>query len=255
MRFLVVVILIVWNLPAIAQQSNLDEKIMAAMAGDIRTEAEIARDKNRKPIDTLNFFQLKDDMRVLELIPGGGWYTKILAPTLRENGELYVAIINMNWLGYTQEKLTSWLYRMISDQDGFDRVKVLQINAGREQTGNISAFDFGVENIDLAVTFRNMHNFTPEGRGNINAAVFDSLKSGGLFGIVDHSKRHMEPMNNENRRRVDPVQIIHEVLAVGFEFVDFSDLHYRPDDELRFEVGRKTVTGNTDRFTLLFRKP
>jgi len=255
MRFLVVVILIVWNLPAIAQQSTLDEKIMAAIAGDIRTEAEIARDKNRKPIDTLNFFQLKDDMRVLELIPGGGWYTKILAPTLRENGELYVAIINMNWLGYTQERLSSWLYRMISDQDGFDRVKVLQINAEREQTGNISAFDFGVENIDLAVTFRNMHNFTPKGRGNINAAVFNSLKSGGLFGIVDHSKRHMEPMNNENRRRVDPVQIIHELLAVGFEFVDFSDLHYRPDDELRFEVGRKTVTGNTDRFTLLFRKP
>ena len=99
MRFLVVVMLIVWNLPAIAQQSNLDEKIMAAMAGDTRTEAEIARDKNRKPIDTLKFFQLKDDMRVLELIPGGGWYTKILAPTLRENGELYVAIIIMNWLG------------------------------------------------------------------------------------------------------------------------------------------------------------
>ena len=62
-------------------------------------------------------------------------------------------------------------------------------------------------------------------------------------------------MTNENRRRVDPVQIIHEVLGAGFQFVDFSDLHYRPDDELRFEVGRKTVTGNTDRFTLLFRKP
>ena len=255
MRFLVVVILIVWNLPAIAQQSNLNEKIMAAMVGDTRTEAEIARDKNRKPIDTLKFFQLKDDMRVLELIPGGGWYTKILAPTLRENGELYVAIINMNWLGYTQENLSSWLYQMISDQDGFDHVRVLQIDAGREQTGSISVFDFGVENIDLAVTFRNMHNFTPKGRGNINTAVFNSLKSGGLFGIVDHSKRHMEPMTNENRRRADPVRIIHEVLAAGFEFVDFSDLHYRPDDELRFEVGRKTVTGNTDRFTLLFRKP
>ena len=65
----------------------------------------------------------------------------------------------------------------------------------------------------------------------------------------------MEPMTGENRRRADPVQIIHEALAAGFKFVDFSDLHYRADDELRFEVGRKTVTGNTDRFTLLFRKP
>jgi predicted methyltransferase len=65
----------------------------------------------------------------------------------------------------------------------------------------------------------------------------------------------MEPMTNENRRRADPVQIIKEVLAAGFEMVDYSDVHYRPDDELRYEVGRKTVTGNTDRFTLLFRKP
>ncbi len=248
MRFLPVAMLVVWSLPSDAQQSNVNEKIMAAMADDIRTEAEIARDKNRKPVDTLEFFQLEDDMRVLELMPGGGWYTKILAPTLRENGELYVAI----GTGRVQENLLS--------QDGFDHVRVLQIDAERERTGpfrtgNISAFDFGVSKVDLAVTFRNMHNFTPEGRRNINAAVFDSLKSGGLFGIVDHTKRHMELMTNENRRRADPVQIIHEVRAAGFEFVDFADLHYRPDDELRFEVGRKTVTGNTDRFTLLFRKP
>jgi predicted methyltransferase len=107
----------------------------------------------------------------------------------------------------------------------------------------------------MALTFRNMHNFTPEGRANVNAAVFKALKSGGLYGVVDHSRRHMEPMTNENRRRADAVQIIKEVLAAGFEFVDYSDVHYRPDDELRYEVGRKTVTGNTDRFTLLFRKP
>ena len=65
----------------------------------------------------------------------------------------------------------------------------------------------------------------------------------------------MEPITRESRRRVDVVQIMKEVLAAGFEFVDYSDLHYRPDDELRYEVGRRSVTGNTDRFTLLFRKP
>jgi predicted methyltransferase len=65
----------------------------------------------------------------------------------------------------------------------------------------------------------------------------------------------MEPMTAENRRRADVVEIMKEVLAAGCEFVDYSDLHYRPDDELRYEVGRHTVTGNTDRFTLLFRKP
>ena len=248
MRFLLVAMLAVWSLPAIAQQSNVKERVMAAMADDIRNEAEIARDRNRKPVETLEFFRLEDDMRVLELLPGGGWYTKLLAPTLRENGELYIAI----GTDRVQENLLS--------QDGFDRVKVVAIGAELERTGpfrtvNISAFDFGVRDVDLAVTFRNMHNFTPEGRRNMNSAVFDALKSGGLFGVVDHTKRHMEPMTNENRRRADPVQIIHETLTAGFEFVDFADLHFRPDDELRYEVGRKTVTGNTDRFTLLFRKP
>lgn len=236
------------SLPAHADQASASEKIKAAMASPIRTEAEIARDGNRKPVETLAFLRLRDNMRVLELLPGGGWYTKLLAPTLREHGELYEAI----GTGQIQQELLP--------QKGFDRVKVLQIGAVPERSGpfrtnQLAPFDFGVVDLDLALTFRNMHNFTPEARRNIDAAVFRSLRSGGLYGIVDHTRRHMEPMTDENRRRSDPVQIIHEVLAAGFEFVDYSDLHYRPDDELRYEVGRKTVTGNTDRFTLLFRKP
>jgi predicted methyltransferase len=248
MRFLSIVVLAFWGLVAIAQQPDVKDKIMAAMADEIRTEAEVERDRNRKPVETLKFFGLKDDMRVLELMPGGGWYTKLLAPVLRENGKLYVAIS------------TSRVQRDLLPMDGFDHVQVLDIGVSGERDGpfrtnNIPAFEFGVSDVDLAVTFRNMHNFTPEARRNMNAAVFKALKSGGLFGVIDHSKRHMEPMTAENRRRADPVQIIHELTGTGFEFVDFADLHYRPDDELRFEVGRKTVTGNTDRFTLLFRKP
>ncbi len=89
----------------------------------------------------------------------------------------------------------------------------------------------------------------------MNAAVFAALRSGGLYGVIDHTLRHLEPMTSENRRRVDVVQVIKEAQAAGFKLVDYSDLHYRPDDELRYEVGRATVTGNTDRFTLLFQKP
>jgi predicted methyltransferase len=107
----------------------------------------------------------------------------------------------------------------------------------------------------MALTFRNVHNFDAESRARMNRAVFDALKSGGLYGVVDHTKRHMEPENPENRRRIDPVLVIKEMLDIGFEFVGYSDLHYRADDELRYEVGRRTVTGNTDRFTFLFRKP
>ena len=119
----------------------------------------------------------------------------------------------------------------------------------------VDEFEFGVRNLDLVVTFRNLHNFGKEDRDEINRNVFRSLKRGGLYGVVDHTRRHMEPPTFENRRRIDPVVVIKDMLDVGFEFVAFSDLHFRPDDELEYEVGRRTVTGNTDRFTLLFRKP
>lgn len=66
-------------------------KLKAAMAAKIRSEAEIDRDRNRKPVETLKFFGLRDNMKVVELIPGGGWYTKLLAPVLADKGELVVA--------------------------------------------------------------------------------------------------------------------------------------------------------------------
>lgn len=65
----------------------------------------------------------------------------------------------------------------------------------------------------------------------------------------------MEADNGENRRRIDPVMVVKELLDEGFEFVGYPDLHFRADDELEYEVRRKTVTGDTDRFTMLFRKP
>ena len=75
-----------------ATAGEIDAKVEAAMTAEGRPEADVARDRNRRPLETLKFFGLEDDMRVLELIPGGGWYTRILAPVLAENGEFYVAI-------------------------------------------------------------------------------------------------------------------------------------------------------------------
>lgn len=218
------------------------------MASDTSTEEEIVWDERRMPVETLGFVRLEDDMRVIELLPGRGWHTKLLAPTLREHGGRYVATG------------TGRLARDLLTQDSFDRVNVLEIGVGPERNGPfgtnyIPACEFGVTDVDLVLTFRNLHNFTPGGRRNINAAVFAALRSGGLYAVVDHTKRHMEPVTNENRRRIEPVRIIHETPGAGFGIIAYSGLHYGPHDELRFEVGRKTVTANTDRFTLLFRRP
>lgn len=244
----VVTLFFCWASAPVVAQTALEQKLEAALNAEGRPVRDKERDANRRPIETLEFFQFRDDMRVLELLPGGGWYTRILAPVLRDNGELYVAIGTRR----VKENLMT--------EPGFDKINVVDVDIdfnrdGPFGTNNVSEFSLPVDRIDLALTFRNMHNFTPEARKIINAAVFDSLKRGGLYGVVDHTQRHMEPMTRESRRRADPVLIIREMLDAGFEFVDYSDLHYKPDDELRYEVGRKSVTGNTDRFTLLFRKP
>ena len=197
-------------------------------------------------LETLKFFGLKPGMRVLELVPGGGWYTKLLAPVLREDGKLFVAI----GTGRVKDRLL--------DKPGFDAIEIVAEDAKIERRGGLAAIDeldLGVRRIDLALTFRNLHNFDPASRDVINKAVFKVLKRGGLYGVVDHTRRHMQKDDPENRRRMDPVLAIKEIQAAGFELVDFSDLHYRLDDELRYEVGRRSVSGNTDRFTLLFRKP
>ncbi|MEE8078713.1 MAG: hypothetical protein V3T18_06925, partial [Pseudomonadales bacterium] len=91
-KFLKTSVLAALVLLAPAGFADLKEAVEAAMASDIRTEAEKARDANRKPAETLAFFQMTEDMRVLELLPGGGWYTKILAPVLEDNGKLFVTV-------------------------------------------------------------------------------------------------------------------------------------------------------------------
>jgi predicted methyltransferase len=228
--------------------NEIDAKVEAALAADARPEADVVRDRNRRPLETLNFFGLKDDMTVIELLPGGGWYTRVLAPVLAENGKLYVAIG------------TGRTGRTVLTEAGFENVTVLETtdNVHRPEGAryyHLDDFEFGVSDVDMVLTFRNMHNFDAESRARMNTQVFKVLKPGGLYGVVDHTKRHMEPENHENRRRIDPVLVIQELTGLGFEFVGQSDLHYRADDELEYEVGRRSVTGNTDRFTLLFRKP
>lgn len=246
MRLSIPFILLV--LAGIAQAGEIDAKVEAALAAESRPEADVERDRNRRPLETLKFFGLEDDMTVLELLPGRGWYTRVLAPVLAENGKLYVA------LG------TGTISKTVLTETGFEKVQVIETDANvRRPEGSryyaLDDFEFGKSGVDMVLTFRNMHNFDAESRDRLNRAVFDVLKPGGLYGVVDHTKRHMEPENPENRRRIDPVLVIKEMLDIGFEFVGYSDLHYRPDDELRFEVGRRTVTGNTDRFSLLFKKP
>jgi predicted methyltransferase len=232
-----------------APLSPLGEKIQQAMDSDVRSDAEKSRDKNRQPIKTLEFFGLKDDMRVIELVPEGGWYTKILAPVLAENGTLYLSIG------------TRQLGTLLKDNPSMSKAEVLPLKGvhfaqtdvrGVNELGELS---LGVTDVDLILTFRNLHNFDAPSQMHIHEAAFAALKPGGHYGVIDHTRRHNAPFTVEGWRRLDPVTVILQAQAAGFELVKSSDLHYRPDDELRYDTSRKTIKANSDRFMLLFRRP
>lgn len=235
--------------PSIAQaDADTDAKIEAALQLEYRTDQERARDRNRQPLQALQFMGLRDDMRVFEFGPGGGWYTKILGPVLKDKGHLST--------GYPEE----WLASLDDLMTSPNMAEVRRVNLDVVWDYDIRAFDFdGVDfetdDLDMFLNIREYHNLLGPERAEFNKAVFDALKPGGAYIVIDHTRRHMQSENPENWRREDPVTVLVEIQAAGFELVKTSDMFYRPDDTLDYEVGRSTVTGNTDRFFFVFKKP
>ena len=127
-------------LAALAQAGEIDAKVGAALAAESRPQADVERDRNRKPLATLKFFGLEDDMTVIEVLPGGGWYTRVLAPVLSENGKLYVAL----GTGRVSENVLT--------EPGFEKVEVLETAANvRRPDGSryyaLDDFEFGVSGV------------------------------------------------------------------------------------------------------------
>lgn len=227
-----------------ADSAATRNKIEQALTSSIRDAAETARDANRKPGEVLEFFGLEDDMKVLEISPATGYWSKFVGPTLCENGgELIFSV------GVSDDFKNG-----VMSLDGLECTSAINNDITLR---NLPEFSFDDSQFDMVLTFWNLHNPSVEGRKNLNEAAFSALKSGGIYGVVDHTRRHLEPTSREaqNGRRLDPVLIIKEMIDVGFDFVDFSPMHYHPEDNLSQEVGTPGVRGNTDRFTMSFRKP
>ena len=246
-HFSITAIFLASTFSAQAALTPLQEKIKLVMKMEHRTELEMERDRNRDPVRALEFFGLKENMKVIEFAPGNGWYTKILAPVLNKKGELHLAY-KSQWLNEMNDMLAL---------NSFSSTKKLPIaldwnnEERRYQLGDLS---FAMIDADMVLNIREYHNFNQEDKNKLNKATFEALKPGGTYVIVDHSRRHMAPETDELGRREDAVKVILDVQAAGFRLEKSSDMFYRPDDELRYEVGRKTVRGNTDRFTLVFKK-
>jgi predicted methyltransferase len=235
--------------PSFAADFDLTKgKLEAALAMNHRNIENQDRDENRDPVAAMDFCRLRDDMTVIEFGPGAGWYTEILGPVLREKGRLFIAYKD-SWMNSLDTLL---------EQDFMSAVKKNPIDISwnsEKQKFNIGNIVYDVDNADLALSIREYHNLSEEGAKRLNEETYRALKPGGYYCIIDHTRRHMEPIYSENRRRADPVVVILQVQAAGFDFIDYSDIFHRPDDELRYEVDRKSLEKNSDRFSLLFRKP
>ena len=160
-----------------AQQGSA-AAIDAALAGAHRSDANKARDRYRHPKETLAFFGLRPEMTVVEIWPGGGWYTEVLAPVLRERGKLYVAQYGSKPpFPYQQREMDTLAAKIRANPDLYRAVTPTALNL---LTNELTIAPPG--SVDLVLTFRNVHNWFEEGYGPPNAAelafkaMFEALK-------------------------------------------------------------------------------
>jgi len=230
-----------------AQQVGIEAQVREALKAPYRSDNDRQADTYRLPAETLAFFGLTDDMRVMEILPGGGYYTKILGQILT-NGRLYLAADGER----VEPDLPKW---------GFNNVEILDDNfeferrKGQRNYSIAGDFSFDVNDLDMVLTFRNTHNFNEDDNNRLYREIFKTLKSGGVFGVVGHNRRHMEPYDEARWRRVDPVGLIKQLQDIGFKFKDYSDVHYRPTDKLVHDTTHPHVNRDSDRFTMIFVKP
>jgi predicted methyltransferase len=232
-----------------AQQPSIKEQIQQAMQLSDRSESDIKRDNNRQPARAMEFIGLKSNMKVIEFNPGNYfWYTKLLAPVLEDDGELIVAGNN------------EWMQEWLAELDNARMNNVTRTHIDMDWSNEKREFimdnvDFKTTDADMLLNIREYHNLPDADRLDFNRAVYKALKPGGSYVVIDHTRRHMKENSLEVFRREDPIRVIKEIQEAGFVFSKYSDMFYRPDDNLNFEVSRKTVSGNSDRFFFVFTKP
>ena len=234
----------------------------AAIAAGTRTPANVARDKYRHPKETLSFFGIRPDMTVVEIWPGGGWYTEILAPLLAEKGTYYAAAPG----GRYGEAIAA---KLKSDPAVYGKARLVSFPAG---AGDAAVPDGSA---DMVLTFRNAHNWLMGG-DKVAADAFQSfyrmLKPGGVLGVVDHRLPENADSALEKTSGYLKVSTVKRLAEqAGFKLVKESEVNANPRDSRDYPQGVWTLPptlklgdqdrekylaiGESDRMTLRFVKP
>ncbi len=243
-----------------------DNQLAALVNGNHRAQGHADRNAARHPVETLEFFGLRPDMTVLELLPALGWYTEILAPYLQEHGRLYVSHFSPNGIEpYMPKVLEMFEERLVAEPEVFAKTIVRHINPPQE----VDIAPPG--KIDLALVFRNVHNWIWAGQvDEYFSALFKALKPGGILGIEQHRAKpgtSLEQMNKSHYITEDRVKEI--AASAGFLFDASSEINANPKDSTDHPKGawslppflqsgeedKYRAIGESDRMTLRFVKP
>lgn len=238
----------------------------SVLAGEQRSAENRARDAFRHPAETLAFFGLRPGMTVVEIAPGGGWYTEVLAGALGPQGTLYAA--------HTDPESSEGAARSVA---GFDeKLAGNPVYANTERTvfakGNADELA-PAGTADMVLTFRNIHNFYIGGWApDAFAAFYAALKPGGILGVVEHRlPEDAEDARMNESGYMKRSTVVKMAEDAGFELVDESEVNANPKDTADYEKGVWTLPptlangetnrdkyveiGESDRMTLKFRKP
>ncbi len=246
-----------------------DDALKAALAGAQRMPESAARDAWRHPYETLTFFGLRPDMTVVEISPGGGWYTEILAPYLRDHGLLILAGDDAESASPSYRRSAERLRQKLHAMPAvYDRVQLTAFEPPRRL--QLAA----AGSVDMVLTFRSVHSWAAKGDDVVRAvfrSVHDSLKPGGVFGVVDHrlpASRVQDPKATSGYLHAAYVTRLAE--SVGFALAASSEINANPRDTADHEGGvwalpptyankdkdrvRYNAIGESDRMTLKFVK-
>lgn len=243
--------------------------LAAILAGDHRSVENTSRDASRHPVETLEFFGLKPDMKVVEIWPGGGWYLEVIAPYLRTSGTYYAAGFDQDTTSdYARGSIDRLAAKLAARPDLYGSVVVTELAKGKLEIAPESS-------ADMVLTFRNVHNWM-DGETDFPAQVFAgmyrALKPGGVLGVVEHRGIADQPQDPKAESGyVTEKQVIDLAEAAGFQLANRSEINANPLDtkdysggvwtlppSLRLgEVDREkySAIGESDRMTLKFVKP